>query len=406
MIVAVGRFISRDHARVTKVQCLRCLRISEQGSPLATSWDCACGSTYVLRRCAACGAVSQVTSLQRNGRSWDCMWCQAPSGGFAPRNDPQTATIGDFGVDMAAHGLAFTPKASVKRANTALGDTQPDLARVKWAAVAQVVVLIAGFLTLVSAGLMWRIVGYTAMNPNTGVSFLPGSMTGWSEQLSFAPAQAWVLVAVVALVLRGRARWLRYPQIGLCLLALASSVYIAGACAAFTGLGVLYGPLAVGDVSGAIAIVLLALSLRRCGRRPRWHLALVLSAAGAGALLAAVPLITASWGSPYGPGYGTVTGIVAPCSPAEQKAEGDLDTSRVVTVSMQNQAGQTVASQRLPFRTSGSRYRLRLLAGSYTITVATALGSDSDEWYLPADKTIADDFDDDFNDPDNANCVP
>jgi len=50
-------------------------------------------------------------------------------------------------------------------------------------------------------------------------------------------------------------------------------------------------------------------------------------------------------------------------SPAEEKAAGGLDPSRVVIVSVQNQAGQTVASQRLPFRTSGARYRMRLLRG-------------------------------------------
>jgi uncharacterized protein YbjQ (UPF0145 family) len=110
---------------VTQVQCLLCQRISEQGNPRATSWDCACGGSYVLRRCSACRIVSQVTSLQRNGQPWDCTWCHAPNGGFASRNDPRAATIGDLGADMAKHGLAFTPKASADPADTAPRDLQP-----------------------------------------------------------------------------------------------------------------------------------------------------------------------------------------------------------------------------------------------------------------------------------------
>ena len=78
---------------------------------------------------------------------------------------------------------------------------------------------------------MWRIVGYTAPNLGTGVSSEPNSITNWSVLLSVAPAGAGALVAVAALTLRGRARWLRYLQIGLWLLTLASSVYIADTCA-------------------------------------------------------------------------------------------------------------------------------------------------------------------------------
>lgn len=88
---------------------------------------------------------------------------------------------------------------------------------------------------------MWRIVLYTAINPDTGASFLPNSITSWSMLLSVSPAGARALAAVVALTLRGRADWLRYPQIGLWLLALASAVYIADADAPFTGLRPLPG---------------------------------------------------------------------------------------------------------------------------------------------------------------------
>ena len=88
---------------------------------------------------------------------------------------------------------------------------------------------------------MWRIVLYTAMYPDTGASFLPNSITSWSMLLSVTPAGAG---AVAALTLRGRAGWLRDPQVGLWRW---PAVYIAD----------------VGDIPGVITIVLLTLSLRR-----------------------------------------------------------------------------------------------------------------------------------------------
>jgi hypothetical protein len=45
----------------------------------------------------------------------------------------------------------------------------------KWATVAQVVAIAAGVLAMASGLLMWRIVGYTAANLGTGVSFEPNS---------------------------------------------------------------------------------------------------------------------------------------------------------------------------------------------------------------------------------------
>jgi hypothetical protein len=268
---------------------------------------------------------------------------------------------------------------------------RPPPARAKRATGAQVVAIAAGVLAMASGLFMWRDVAYTAANLGTGVSFEPDSITTWSELLSVAPAGAGALVAVVALALRGRARWLRYLQIGLWLLALASSVYIVNTCAPFTGLGPLSGPLAVGDIPGVVTIVLLTLSLRRpADREPHRHLAFAL-------LAAVLPCIAAGCGATYpayGPNYGIMTGIVGKCSTAEDKASGwATDPSRVVTVSVQNQAGQTVASQRLPFRRSGARYRLRLLRGTYFINVGDSAG-DGDTVYVPADKTNEEDFDD------------
>ena len=199
--------------------------------------------------------------------------------------------------------------------------------------------------------------------------------------LSLAPAGAGALAAVLALALRGRARWLRYLQIGLWLLTLASSAYIADTCAPLIGLAPLYGPLAVADISAVAAIALLTLSLRRpVSRQPRWRLAFVL-------LAAAMPAIAIGAGG--GPtGSGILTGIVSRCPRAP-------DHSQVVTVSVQNQAGQTVASRRLPFTTSGARYRIRLPTGTYSINAVTAWGgSAGDTVYVPADQINEEDFDD------------
>jgi hypothetical protein len=51
----------------------------------------------------------------------------------------------------------------------------------------QVVAIGAGVLAMASALLMWRIVGYTAANLGTGVSFEPSSITNWGVLLSVAP---------------------------------------------------------------------------------------------------------------------------------------------------------------------------------------------------------------------------
>ncbi len=106
-------------------------------------------------------------------------------------------------------------------------------------------------------------------------------------------------------------------------------------------------------------------------------------------------------GYAYGPATGTATGIVMLCSAAEVKAEGwnpDPDPSRVVIVSAQNQAGKIVASQRLPLRTSGTRYRMRLLAGTYSINISTPSSDGyefSGDWeFVPADEADELDFND------------
>ena len=266
-------------------------------------------------------------------------------------------------------------------------------AGVQRATRAQVVAIVAGVIAMACMGLMWDTLFDTMGNLETGASYLPGWATTRNELLSVAPAGAGVLVAVAGLVLRGRARWLRYLQISLWLLALASVIYIAETFAPVTGLNQLYAPIVVGGVAGVVAVALLARSLRRrAGRWLHWQLAFVL-------LAAAMPYIAAANGPryAYGPRTGTATGIVARCSAAVVKAEGSApDPSRIVTVSAENQAGRIVASQRLPLRASGIRYRMRLLTGTYSINISTA-SSDGyemyDNWeFIPADAADELDF--------------
>ena len=165
-----------------------------------------------------------------------------------------------------------------------------------------------------------------------------------------------------------------------------------GACP-FTGLEPLYPLIIVGGAAGVAAVALLTRSLRRpAGRQPRWHLAFVL-------LAAAMPCIAAASGPryAYGPGYGTATGIVTRCSAAEMRAGGwGPETSRFAIVSAQDQAGKIVATQRLPLRASGARYRMRLLAGTYSINVSPQSGDGpnfGDDWeYVPADAADEQDF--------------
>ena len=132
----------------------------------------------------------------------------------------------------------------------------------------------------------------------------------------------------------------------------------------------------------------------RLSRRSLWYLALVIPAVAVTCLLAVV-LIPAAFAPEYGPGSGILTGIVAKCTLAQDKAAGESpDPSRFVTVAVQTMGGQTVTSENLSLTTSGTRYRMRLPAGSYYIFVSP--GSPSAEVgvpeYVPAGRSAEDDF--------------
>jgi hypothetical protein len=121
--------------------------------------------------------------------------------------------------------------------------------------VAQVVAIFAGILAMASGIEDFRIIR-SALEPE-----FPYAWT--DQQPNVWVAGAGLLVAVVALALWGRARWLRYLQITLWICVLASSN-------AITGLGLMFSPtaidppalawLAVGDAAVLISIVVLVLS--------------------------------------------------------------------------------------------------------------------------------------------------
>lgn len=270
----------------------------------------------------------------------------------------------------------MTPDIGTEPESAARG--QLPLTGAKHGTGAQVVAIAAGFLAMAGGLLMWRELGYTAANLDTGVSFVPSSISNWDVLAPVAAGGLGALVAVVALALRGRGRWLRYLQIGLALLALAGSAYVADTYAPVIGLAPLFLPLVVADSSGIAAIVLLTRSLRLPGsRQPRWHLAFVL-------LAAAVPCITiAAGGGPTGSGI--LTGIVSRCPRSSEHAP-------VATVTVRNGAGQTLASQRLPFTASGARYRMRLATGTYSINVVAGGDGAGDTVYVPVNQTNEEDF--------------
>lgn len=97
----------------------------------------------------------------------------------------------------------------------------------------------------------------------------------------------------------------------------------------------------------------------------------------------AAPFLVAFWlvGTAHAPRSVVLSGVVAECTRAEYAAQGDTDSGQepsVVTVFLQNEAGQTVAVQRLPFRVAGARYRMRVLAGVYALAIVSGRGDNSD----------------------------
>jgi hypothetical protein len=86
-------------------------------------------------------------------------------------------------------------------------------------------------------------------------------------------------------------------------------------------------------------------------------------------------------GTAHAPRSVALRGVVAQCTRAEYAAQGDTGRGQgppVVTVFLQDQAGRTVAAQRLPFRVAGARYRMRVLAVIYTLAIVAGRRDDSD----------------------------
>jgi hypothetical protein len=117
-----------------EVQCSRCLTVSSPSDLGASDWDCPCGSSYSIRRCAACGGVSQVSTLLRRNEAWNCTWCKAPNTGYTRRNDPAAATLVDLAEDMTRHGFSFatrtpqTRQAAMRFDCNEIGDIMSEVA--------------------------------------------------------------------------------------------------------------------------------------------------------------------------------------------------------------------------------------------------------------------------------------
>jgi uncharacterized protein YbjQ (UPF0145 family) len=98
------------HAGMTptfsEIPCPGCGTLSEPSDPAGTGWRCPnCSLGYLLRRCAACQAVSLVSAHQQQGLPWTCVWCEEQNTGFKIRSDPATATQADLAEDIVARNL-------------------------------------------------------------------------------------------------------------------------------------------------------------------------------------------------------------------------------------------------------------------------------------------------------------
>jgi hypothetical protein len=125
----------------------------------------------------------------------------------------------------------------------------------------------------------------------------------------------------------------------------------------------------------------------RTSSQPRWRLALVLFAAAPPCLVAACTT-TAT----YGPGSGTLTGIIRPCTPKDVPGTG-WHFAQVVTVRAKTQDGRTAATQRFIRRNRlGVRYRLRALAGSYQVGASSKDDSAGVEVTVTAHRTTTVNF--------------
>jgi hypothetical protein len=114
---------------IAHVPCPNCRNVSDSAHPGGTVWTCPrCGSTYVLRICAACGMVSHVDVRHPSRDPWHCVWCLAANTGFTHK-DPAAATIADLAADVANHRLTFGggPESAVKAKQPVLIVTTNDI---------------------------------------------------------------------------------------------------------------------------------------------------------------------------------------------------------------------------------------------------------------------------------------
>ena len=90
-----------------ELRCPRCTSVRISSDLGAAYWNCRCGSSYYLRRCAECQAVSHVPYVQRDGEPWTCVWCHTANDGYREHGDPAAAVLGDLAADMATKHLEY-----------------------------------------------------------------------------------------------------------------------------------------------------------------------------------------------------------------------------------------------------------------------------------------------------------
>ena len=104
----------------TRVPCPAC-GTSGESDPAQSHWQCRnCGSSFFLRRCAACSRVSYVDGLQGFHTPWPCTWCGQYNQGFRQNQDPAAASAAELAAEVDRYGRPGIP-------------AEPDAGALDWA---------------------------------------------------------------------------------------------------------------------------------------------------------------------------------------------------------------------------------------------------------------------------------
>ena len=105
---------------LTRVPCPTC-GTSGESDPGQSHWQCRnCGSSFFLRRCAACARVGYVDGLQGFHTPWPCTWCGQYNEGFRQNQDPAAASAAELAAEVHRYGRPGIP-------------AEPDAGALDWA---------------------------------------------------------------------------------------------------------------------------------------------------------------------------------------------------------------------------------------------------------------------------------